>query len=130
MKENLGPSKIDEYIGAQLVEFQQVLREIRSAIKKAAPGSEETFNYNISAISLVKNGTRDSQIMFALYKKHIGFYPHPSTIEHFEKEQSEFKFAKGSVQFSLNEPIPLDQITKMMQYKLKEVIKENTDISV
>lgn len=68
--------------------------------------------------------------MFTLCKKHIGFYPHPSTIEHFEKELYEFKFVKGSVQFSLNEPIPLDLITKMMQYRLEEVIKENTDISV
>ena len=115
---------IDQYIEQQPETVQLILQNIRDAIKAVAPDAEETMNYGIPAISLVKGGKRDSQIMFAAYKKHIGFYPFPSTIEHFRDELTGFKFAKGSIQFPLNKPIPFALISKMVQYRLDEILSE------
>ncbi|MBK5200439.1 MAG: hypothetical protein JJE21_02790 [Spirochaetaceae bacterium] len=53
-------------------------------------------------------------VHFAAYNKHIGFYPTPSGIEAFKEDLSNFKSAKSSVQFPLNEPIPFDLIKKSM----------------
>lgn len=113
---------IDQYIEKQPETVRLILQKIRYTIKAVAPDAEEKINYGIPAISLVKGGKRDSQIIFAAYKKHIGFYPFPSTIEHFKDELDGFKFAKGSVQFPLNKPIPFDLISKMVQYRLNEIL--------
>ena len=61
--------------------------------------------------------------MIAGYKKHVGLYPHPTTMEKFDEELSEYKRGKGSVQFSLDKPIPKNLIERMIKYRL-ELLKE------
>ena len=95
---------IDEYIADQPEDVQLILEKIRSLIKDLVPDAEAKINYDILAMSLIKGGKRDKQIMFAAFKKHIGFYPFPTTIEHFKGELDGFKFAKGSVRFRSTNP--------------------------
>ena len=57
--------------------------------------------------------------MIAGYKKHVGLYPHPTTMEKFEPELTEYKRGKGSVQFPLDKPLPKDLIIKMIKYRKK-----------
>lgn len=57
---------------------------------------------------------------FAAYKKHIGFYPTPSGIDKFKEQLSEYKSAKGSVQFPLDEPIPYELVGEIVVYRVKE----------
>lgn len=57
---------IDQYIEKQPEIVRLILQNIRDAIKAVAPDAEEKINYGIPAISLVKGGKRDSQIMFAV----------------------------------------------------------------
>ncbi len=87
----------------------------------------ELLNYNIPAYTLTENGKRAEQIMIAGYKKHVGLYPHPTTIEKFDAELSEYKRAKGSVQFPLNKPLPKELIEKMIRYRMELLNKQNTD---
>jgi uncharacterized protein YdhG (YjbR/CyaY superfamily) len=55
--------------------------------------------------------------MIAGYKKHVGLYPHPTTMEHFESKLVEYKRGKGSVQFPLKEELPRNLIAEMIQYR-------------
>lgn len=112
---------IDQYIEVQPEPIQLILQKIRDVIKSVAPYADEKINYGIPAISLVKGGKRDTQIMFAAHEKHIGFYPHPTTMAHFEDELQAYKRAKGSVQFPLNKPIPYALIGRMVQFRLDEL---------
>lgn len=91
---------VDEYFDAQPENVRKVLLELKECILKAEPNATELLNYNIPAYALVVNGKREQQIMIAGYKKHVGLYPHPTTMEKFDSELSEYKRAKGSVQFS------------------------------
>ena len=75
------------------------------------------MNYNIPAFALIEGGKRDQQIMIAGYKKHLGFYPHPSAIENFLDELKVYKVGKGSVQFPVSKPLPKDLIIKMVNYR-------------
>lgn len=88
---------------------------MRATITKAAPKAEEVISYNMPAYKL--NGML---VYFAGYDKHIGFYPMPSCIEAFKKELSVYKTAKGSIQFPLNEPLPLKLITQMVKFSALE----------
>ena len=109
------PENIDEYIAAFPLEVQEILEQIRSLIRRAAPEAREAIKYQIP--TYVLNG---NLVHFAAYKKHIGFYPTPSGIEQFKDELSAYKSAKGSVQFPIAEPVPLDLIEKIVRYRVAE----------
>lgn len=110
---------VESYIQSFEGKAKEYLEEIRSIIHDVVPETKELINYNIAAFTLVEGGKREEQIMIAGYKKHIGFYPHPTTMEYFWNQLDGFKKAKGSVQFPLNKPLPKDLIIKMIKYRLE-----------
>ena len=63
-------------------------------------------------------------VHFAAYKNHIGFYPAASGIEAFKHELSDYKGAKGSVQFPIGEPLPYDLISRIVKYRVVENMKK------
>jgi uncharacterized protein YdhG (YjbR/CyaY superfamily) len=119
MKTNKKFATINQYIESQPEHTGKALKELKSCILKAAPDAEELFNYDIPAFALVKGGKRDRQVMIAGYKKHAGFYPHPSVIEHFADKLKEYKSGKGSVQFPNEKPIPCGLIVSMVKFQMK-----------
>ena len=110
---------IDEYIAAFPKETQEILEEIRVAIKAAAPGAEEKISYQMPTFFL--NG---NLIHFAAFKNHIGIYPTPSGTEAFKRELSIYKGAKGSIQLPIDKPMPLRLISKIVKFRVAENIKK------
>ncbi len=113
--------EVNQYITNQPEATQKALEELRAYIHEAIPTVKELINYNIPAFTLVEGGKREEQVMIAGYKNHVGFYPHPSTIEAFLENLSGYKFAKGSVQFPLNKPIPKELVIKMVKYRQEQI---------
>jgi len=109
------PATIDAYIAAFPPETQKILEKIRAIIHEEAPGVDEAMAYGIPTFRL--NG---NLVHFGGYKKHIGFYPTPAGIEAFEEEISAYKHAKGSVQFSLDQPMPYDLIREMVRFRVRQ----------
>jgi uncharacterized protein YdhG (YjbR/CyaY superfamily) len=80
------------------------------------------LNYKIPAFALIEGGKRDQQIMIAAYARHVGFYPHPDVIEAFSSELAPYKFAKGSIQFPLDKPIPKELVMAMVKFRLSQLL--------
>jgi uncharacterized protein YdhG (YjbR/CyaY superfamily) len=59
-------------------------------------------------------------VYFALFSKHIGFYPGASGVTHFQKELKEYKTSKGAIQFPLDNPIPFDIIKNITEFRVEE----------
>ena len=76
-----------------------------------APKAEEAIKYAMP--TFVLNG---NLVHFAGYKNHIGFYPAPSAGVAFKKELSKYKTGKGSVQFPIDQPMPLKLISDMVKF--------------
>ncbi|MBX9852555.1 MAG: DUF1801 domain-containing protein [Cytophagaceae bacterium] len=110
---------INEYIAAFPKETQKALKEVRATIKKAAPGAEEKISYGMPAYTY-----KGMLVYFAGYKNHVGFYALPTGHAAFKKELSVYKTGKGSVQFPLNQPMPLKLITQIVKFKVKENIEK------
>jgi uncharacterized protein YdhG (YjbR/CyaY superfamily) len=110
---------IGEYISDFPKEIQTILEQVRLTIRRAAPKAEEAIKYGMP--TFVLNG---NLVHFAAFKNHIGFYPVPSGVEAFKKELSVYKGGKGSVQFPLNQPMPLDLITKIVEFRVKENLEK------
>lgn len=111
------PTSIDEYIATFPDDVQKKLQQVRSTIKKAAPGAEEKISYGIPAFNL--NG--QYLIYFAGYKKHIGMYPVPGGVKEFEKDFAPYYTSgKGTIQFPLEKPIPVGLISKIVKFRIKK----------
>ena len=109
------PKSIDEYISGLPDDIRKILEEVRVTIRKAAPEAEEAIRYDIPTFIL--NG---NLVHFAAFKNHIGFYATPSGNEAFAKELSAYKGGKGSVQFPLDQPMPLDLIRRIVEFRVGE----------
>ena len=110
---------IDKYIAGFPEETQYQLDKIRATIIKAAPGAEEVISWRMPAYKL-----HGMLVFFAGYKNHIGFYPGAGGIEAFKKEISVYKNAKGSVQFPLNKKLPLQLITRIVKFRVKQNLEK------
>jgi len=110
-------NSIDEYIAEFPAPTRSALEELRRLIQAAAPGATETMSYAIPTFDL--NG--EHLVHFAGYDKHVGFYPAPSAIEAFRDDLLPYKTAKGSVRFPLDRPLPAELITRMVDFRVREV---------
>ena len=106
---------VEEYIATFPPKTKKFLKDIRSTIKLAAPQAEETISYNMPAFKL-----HGMLVWYAGYKEHIGLYPRTTVIQAFKKDLAEYKQSKGTIQFPLDQPLPLDLITRIVKYRIKE----------
>ncbi len=115
---------VDEYFSSLPISVKKLMQTMRKTIKQAAPQAEEVISYNMPAFKL--NGIL---VYYAAYNKHIGFYPTASGIEIFKKELSGYKWAKGSIQFPLDKPLPLELIIKIVKFRVaKNLEKVNAKV--
>ncbi len=120
LSQKIKPTSIEDYIAEAPVDTQKKLLQLHSCIRKAAPGAAESLKWRMPAYSYQK-----ILVTFAVFKHHIGFYPMASAIEAFSKDLANYKTAEGSVQFPLDKPLPLQLITKIVKFRVKES-KEGT----
>ena len=113
-----GFASIDEYIATFPEEIQKILEQLRATIKAAAPDAEEKISYQMPTFALKGN-----LVHFAAHKNHVGFYPTPSGIQAFKRELSIYEGAKGSVQFPIDQPLPLELIGKIVKFRVAENLK-------
>jgi len=92
-------------------------RALREAIRAEAPHAEEKIGYGIPTFVLGEN-----LVHFASFTHHIGFYPGPSGIAAFKEELAGYKGAKGSVQFPLEGPLPLDLVARITRFRVQEAV--------
>ena len=110
---------IDEYIILFPEDIRKKLIQLREAIREEAPEAQEKISYQMPTFYL--NG---NLVHFAVHTNHIGFYPTPSGIEAFKSELSKYKYAKGSVQFPIGEPLPIQLIKKIVRFRVEENSKK------
>lgn len=112
---NIKFTGVEEYISKYPEDIQNILQQIRAAIKKAAPKSVEVISYGMPAFKQNK-----VLVYFAVGKNHIGFYPTPNPIKVFSKELEGYKTSKGAIQFPLDKKIPLTLISKITKFRVRE----------
>jgi uncharacterized protein YdhG (YjbR/CyaY superfamily) len=112
---------IDEYIATFPEDVRAILNELRRTIQATAPEAKETISYGMPTFTL--NG---NLVHFAAFQHHIGFYPTPTGVEAFREDLSRYKGAKGSVQFPIDQPLPLALIRRIVEYRVQENLKKKT----
>ncbi len=109
------PASVDEYLSAFVPDVQEAMQQVRMTIKQAVPQVIEVISYGMPAFKVNK-----VLVYFAGYARHIGFYPGAAAINAFKADIERYKWAKGSVQFPLDQPIPLDLIKRITLFRMAE----------
>ena len=107
---------ITEYINTAPKETQKKLREIRSILKKAAPGATEAIKWGSPVFE-------EKRILFAFtaFKSHLNFMPTPAAMKPFKRELAKYRTGKGSIQFPYDKPLPMALILKIAKLRVKEL---------
>lgn len=114
------PSNIDEYIDAAPPFAQEKLRELRSILKEVAPNATEMIKWGHPVLF-------EKRILFSYsaFKTHINFMPTGPALKPFEKELSDYKTGKDTIQISYQSPLPRSLIRKIAEYRIKDVIEND-----
>lgn len=107
---------VETYIQQFPSEVQSRLNELRAIIFQYVPEVNESISYGMPAYKTFGKPL----IYFAGYKNHIGLYATPSGHKAFAEELSIYKQGKGSVQFPLNLPMPIDLISNIIKFRKEE----------
>lgn len=115
MSKTAAPANVDAYIKQFPKNVQEALQQLRNTIRAAAPKAEEVISYKMPGYKF-----HGMLVYFAGYKNHIGFYAAPTGHEAFKKELSVYKTGKGSVQFPLDQRLPLKLVTQIVKFRVAQ----------
>lgn len=111
------PATVDEYIDQFDGEVKARLFAMRELVRVEAPKAEESLSYGLVGYKLDKKPL----VYFGGFKNHIGFYAMPNGHEAFAEEFSKYKQGKGSVQFPLNETLPVELVRRVVRFRKEQL---------
>lgn len=107
---------VEDYIKNFPENIQEKLKLMRKIIIQNAPNAIESIAYGMPAYKLNKKPL----VYFGGFAKHIGFYATPTGHEAFKEELTSYKQGKGSVQFPIDQSLPIDLIIKIIKFRVQE----------
>ncbi len=116
MKKSMkGPETVDAYMSGLPQKERSVLSNLRKTIKATAPKADEVISYGIPGYKY-----HGMLVYFAAFKKHLSFFPGSSQIEKFRDEVKKYKTSKGTLQFTVDAPIPTALVKKIVKHRMKQ----------
>ena len=109
------PVTVDEYVATMPAATRSKLEDLRRTIREAAPDATEKIGYGIPTFVFHGN-----LVHFAGYERHIGFYPASSGVREFAAELAGYETSKGTIRFPLDEPLPLDLVRRIVEFRVRE----------
>jgi uncharacterized protein YdhG (YjbR/CyaY superfamily) len=109
------PKTVDEYLESLPVDVRSILTQLRKTIKSTAPKAEESISYGMPAYKY-----HGALVYFAAFKNHCSFFPGSSQVVKLYEELKSFKTAKGTIQFTIDKPLPVTIVKKIVKARMKE----------
>jgi len=113
-----GFKSVDEYIASQPEAARSLLERLRSTIRKAVPGADETISYQIPMYKLHGSPV----LYFAGWKQHYSLYPATGrVVAAFAEDLAPYRISKGTIRFPLSQPVPAKLIERIAKFRAREV---------
>lgn len=111
---DLSIKNVDEYLAKQPEKNRVALTKLREFVRNLVPKAEEKISYGMPMYKF-----HGMLVGFAGYKNHLGFYP-GSIVERFADDLKDFKTSKGTIQFTVDKPIPDELLKRIIEAKIEE----------
>lgn len=109
------PTTVEQYIAAAPSLAQDRLREMRQCLHEA----EESLKWGKPAFSL---GT--VLFVYSAHKQHISLHPAIGAVAHFAPELAGHVTSGNTIQFPLDQPLPLALIRRIANFRVREVVEQ------
>ena len=112
-----GAATVAGYIAQMPPPARRALKRLRTAIKAAAPGITERISYRIPTFDL------DGRYLLyiAAFREHVSVYPVTAgMLARHGKAIAPYRAGKGTLRFPLDEPIPIDLVTRLAKVRVAE----------
>ena len=108
-------ASIDEYIRSFPAPTRKILKELRAAMRQAAPNASEKISYGIPTLFQGRN-----LVHYAAYESHIGLYGAPRSPRALDRKLTKYRTGKGTLRFPIDQPIPLDLVRVIVKRRVAE----------
>lgn len=109
---------VDAYLADLPGPTREVVEQIRTTARAAAPTAAETIAYDMPALRL---GGR-FLVSYAAYRRHYSLFPwNPFVIREVGEELQPYMAGKGTIQFPLSKPVPLDLVRRVVEARVREL---------
>jgi uncharacterized protein YdhG (YjbR/CyaY superfamily) len=106
---------VDDYLKTLPEDVRSVLDKLRTTIKSMAPRAEEVISYGMPGYKY-----HGMLVYFAAFKNHCSFFPGSSRIIKMYDELKEYKTSKGTIQFTIDKPLPVSLVKKIVKARMRE----------
>lgn len=114
-KEASGVSPVEKYLANVPEPARTTLNKIRAIIRAVAPAeATEQLSYGMPSFRY-----KGALVGYAAFKNHCSFFPmSASLIDEMKEELQGFRTSKGTLQFSLDKPLPATLVRKMVKARI------------
>jgi uncharacterized protein YdhG (YjbR/CyaY superfamily) len=111
------PASVEAYLAACPEDSRAALEHLRAMIRAAAPEATETISYQMPAF----RAHGRILVWIGAFRDHCSLFPGSmALIEELRDELAGYRFAKGTIQFRPDKPLPAAVVEKIVRLRLAE----------
>jgi uncharacterized protein YdhG (YjbR/CyaY superfamily) len=116
-----GPTGVEDYLAALPEDQRAALGKLRKTIRAAAPEATETISYQMPTF---KDHGR-VLVYYAAFKDHCSLFPASGAVmDALGEELQPYVSGKGTLRFTVADPIPDRLVRRIVEVRLAEVSAE------
>jgi uncharacterized protein YdhG (YjbR/CyaY superfamily) len=116
-------AQVAEYLENRPPSARKALKQVRAAIRAAAPDADESFSYRMPAFRF------DGRVLvwYAAFTNHYSLFPiGAALVRSLGKAAGGFQTSKGTIRFPLSEAVPVTLVKRIVKARIAEIQQRDT----